>query len=135
MGLKFRRRKKIFPGVYLNFSATGISTTVGFPGLSLNFNKKGTYLNTGIPGSGIYDRKKVSTNTKDSDSTLIGETWAKVNKDGSRDKRFKDNYKIPIIKYGAIEFISSSGVNEEFVFSKWEAAKSFVNSYKEFVSM
>lgn len=60
MGLKFRRRQKLFPGVYINFSAKGISTTVGAKGLSLNFNKTGTYLNTGIPGTGLYDRKKIS---------------------------------------------------------------------------
>lgn len=57
--MKFRRRAKLFPGVYLNFSRSGISTTIGVPGASINFNKYGTYLNTGIPGTGFYDRKKI----------------------------------------------------------------------------
>ncbi|WP_047246503.1 DUF4236 domain-containing protein [Maribacter thermophilus] len=60
MGLKFRRRQKIFPGFYVNFSAKGISTTMGIKGFNVNINKDGAYLNTGIPGTGIYDRKKIS---------------------------------------------------------------------------
>ncbi len=60
MGLKFRRRQKLFPGVYLNFSAKGVSTTIGLKGFNVNLGKKGAYLNTGIPGTGLYDRKKIS---------------------------------------------------------------------------
>ncbi len=60
MGLKFRRRQKLFPGFYVNFSASGISTTLGIKGFNVNFNKGGAYLNTGIPGTGIYERKKIA---------------------------------------------------------------------------
>ncbi|MGB5988752.1 MAG: DUF4236 domain-containing protein [Marinifilaceae bacterium] len=57
--MRFRRRAKLFPGVYLNFSKSGISTTIGVPGASININKQGTFLNTGIPGTGIYNRQKI----------------------------------------------------------------------------
>lgn len=60
MGLKFRRRQKLFPEVNLNLSAKGLSATVGIKGLSVNFNKTGAYLNTGIPGTGIYDRNRIA---------------------------------------------------------------------------
>lgn len=60
--MRFRRKAKLFPGVYLNFSKSGISTTIGVPGASINFGKKGTYLNTGIPGTGIYDRQRLDGN-------------------------------------------------------------------------
>jgi hypothetical protein len=60
MGLKFRRRQKLFPGVYLNFSSKGISTTIGVKGFNVNLGIKGAYLSTGIPGTGLYDRKKIS---------------------------------------------------------------------------
>ena len=60
MGLKFRRRQKLFPGVNLNLSAKGVSATIGIKGLSVNFNKTGTYLNTGISGTGIYDRNRIA---------------------------------------------------------------------------
>jgi hypothetical protein len=62
--VKFRKRVKLFPGVTLNFSKTGISTTIGVPGASVNFNKKGTFLNTGIPGTGLYDRKRIGGRQK-----------------------------------------------------------------------
>ncbi|WP_289031347.1 DUF4236 domain-containing protein [uncultured Algoriphagus sp.] len=55
--MRFRRRIRLFPGVTLNFSKSGISTTIGVPGASVNFNKHGKFLNVGIPGTGIYDRK------------------------------------------------------------------------------
>lgn len=59
--MRFRRRTKILPGVYLNFSKSGISTTVGIPGASVNFGQNGTYLNTGIPGTGLYNRQRIDT--------------------------------------------------------------------------
>ena len=60
MAINFRKRKKILPGVYVNLSKNGISTTIGPKGANVNIGKKGTYLNTGIPGTGIYSRKKIS---------------------------------------------------------------------------
>jgi hypothetical protein len=66
--MRFRRRVKLFPGVTLNFSKTGISTTVGVPGASVNFNKQGTFLNTGLPGTGIYDRKRIGGKKQPSSS-------------------------------------------------------------------
>lgn len=57
--MRFRRKAKLFPGVYLNFSKSGISTTIGVPGASINLGRQGAYLNTGIPGTGIYDRQKI----------------------------------------------------------------------------
>lgn len=62
--MRFRRRVKLFPGVRLNFSLSGISTTIGVPGLSVNIGKRGTYLNTGIPGTGLYSRQKIGGRRK-----------------------------------------------------------------------
>lgn len=59
MAWNFRRRVKILPGVTLNFSKKGVSTTVGVKGANINFGKRGTYLNTGIPGTGLYKREKI----------------------------------------------------------------------------
>jgi hypothetical protein len=69
--MRFRRKTKLFPGVYLNFSKTGISTTIGIPGASINLGKQGTFLNTGIPGTGIYDRKKIGSNNNDKNKHFI----------------------------------------------------------------
>ena len=61
MAWSFRRRVKLIPGVHLNFSKNGISTSIGFKGASVTFSKKGTYVNAGIPGTGIYSRQKLSS--------------------------------------------------------------------------
>ncbi|WKT00537.1 DUF4236 domain-containing protein [Gallibacterium salpingitidis] len=67
MGFKFRKRIKVMPGLTINLSKSGISTTVGTKGLSVNLGKKGAYLNTGIPGTGIYNREKLAPNKSDDD--------------------------------------------------------------------
>lgn len=59
MAINFRKRIKILPGVYLNFSKKGISSTVGPRGANINFGEKGAFLNTGIPGTGLYSRQKI----------------------------------------------------------------------------
>ena len=61
MGLRFRRRIKILPGLYANVSKSGLSFSAGVRGASVTFGGKGgTYLNAGIPGSGIYTRQKIN---------------------------------------------------------------------------
>lgn len=63
MAWNFRRRKKIAPGVYINMSKKGISTTVGPKGASMTFGPNGTYMNTSIPGAGMYNRRRIGGNT------------------------------------------------------------------------
>jgi hypothetical protein len=63
MGWSFRRRIKVIPGVYLNVSKRGVSTTVGVRGSSLTFRGDGTYANAGIPGTGLSNRQKISGRT------------------------------------------------------------------------
>lgn len=50
-------RTEIAPGVYLDLSKVGVSTTIGVRGSSLTRN--GQYVNTGIPGTGFYERTKL----------------------------------------------------------------------------
>jgi hypothetical protein len=59
MAWKYRKRVRIVPGFYLNFSKSGMSATVGMKGCSVNMGQNGTYLNTGIPDTGIYDRVRL----------------------------------------------------------------------------
>lgn len=59
------------------------------------------------------------------DTRIVGETWAKANKDGSPDRRFADNYRIPICEYGSLRFTSNTGLNEEYQFSSAAAALQF----------
>ena len=68
------------------------------------------------------------------DSIVIGKTWAKANKDGSRDRRFADNYEIPIAQYGAIALKSGSGLWEEFQFSNLQKLLNFADSLNIFTA-
>jgi hypothetical protein len=43
------------------------------------------------------------------DAEQVGTTWRYVNKKGGRDKRFRDNREIPILRYGEIEMMAASG--------------------------
>lgn len=66
------------------------------------------------------------------DSKIISRTWAKVNKNGTQDKRFKGNYQIPVVKYGDIKLYTNTGVNEEYEFSNYEFTEEFGQSFKEY---
>ena len=59
MSFRFRRRIKLLPGVHLNISRSGISTSLGVRGASMTFGKRGTFVNAGIPGTGISYREKL----------------------------------------------------------------------------
>ncbi len=74
MAVRFWRRKRIFPGVTLNFSKTGISISFGVKGAKFTKTiigkKKGDErVTVGIPGSGLYytktTRKRKPKNKKE----------------------------------------------------------------------
>lgn len=53
MAFRLQKRIKIAPGVKINLSKRGISTSVGVRGASLNVGKKGIRSTAGIPGTGL----------------------------------------------------------------------------------
>ncbi|MDR6157376.1 hypothetical protein QF023_000892 [Chryseobacterium sp. SLBN-27] len=69
------------------------------------------------------------------DSKVISKTWAKVNKNGTPDKRFKDNYQIPVVRYGRISFFTDTGVNEEYQLSNFEFTEDFAYAFREYKSL
>ena len=71
MGLYFRKRIKILPGVHMNVSKSGTSWSIGPRGAKVNFGKRGTYVTTGIPGTGIYSRTKVCNNNVSNHRTQL----------------------------------------------------------------
>lgn len=50
MAWSYRKRIKVIPGVHLNFSKKGISTSIGIKGASINFSGSGTTVSTTILG-------------------------------------------------------------------------------------
>ena len=69
-----------------------------------------------------------------SDSTVVGSTWAKANKDGSRDRRFANNYQIPMVQYGHLTLKSTSGLWEEFHFSNLDRMVKCLTALNAFTS-
>ena len=59
MAIRFRKTKKILPGVKLNLSKSGVSVTAGVKGASINIGKNGVYRNLGIQVTGISQRDKL----------------------------------------------------------------------------
>jgi hypothetical protein len=60
MGVRFRKRIKLAPGLHLNLSGSGLSLSAGPRGASMTFGGRGgTYMNAGIPGTGLYMRERV----------------------------------------------------------------------------
>lgn len=54
MGFRFRRTIKILPGIKINISKSGFSTSIGGPGATVNVKRgRKTKTTLGIPGTGI----------------------------------------------------------------------------------
>ena len=52
-GFKFRKRVKLLPGVWLNLSKTGVSTSVGTKGLTVNLKGNKARTTVSAPGTGL----------------------------------------------------------------------------------
>ena len=68
MGIKFRKKIKIAPGVKLNVTAKGISSvSIGGKGVTLNTgSKKGTKLTTSLHGTGLSHTQNLSSKNSES---------------------------------------------------------------------
>lgn len=54
MGFRFRKSVRILPGVRLNISKGGVSTTIGRRGATINLGKRGVRGTVGLPGTGLF---------------------------------------------------------------------------------
>jgi Protein of unknown function (DUF4236) len=69
------------------------------------------------------------------DSEQVGQVWAKSNRDGSPDRRFRDNYQIPLMRYGEISFCSKTGLNEVYQVSNCRAVEAFQRALKRLAAL
>lgn len=53
MSIRLRRRLKLFPGLWLNVSGSGVSVSVGAKGLTVNSGRGKTRTTASLPGSGL----------------------------------------------------------------------------------
>lgn len=122
--MRFRRKAKLFPGVYLNFSKSGISTTFGVRGASINIGSKGTFLNTGIPGTGLYNRQRLDGGNK---THLIQHPKLESTDDDTGSLFAVPEESIEQIKSKSAETTTSEGLNE--------LKKTLIGCYQERVDL
>lgn len=67
MHIRFRKTFDLFPGVKLNLSRHGLSTTVGPKGMHLTFNKFGVRQSVGLPGTGLSENSYLVKNNQSSE--------------------------------------------------------------------
>ena len=128
------------------------SNLISFPGRAMRFgNANGDDINiypcmAQISGEGdvfaLLDLREVELSFAEqrfieservpSDALVVGHTWSKANKDGSRDKRFNDNTQIPVCLYGKITMKSATGLNEEYMFSRADVASQFASAFRDY---
>lgn len=60
-GFRFRKSFKVFPGVKLNLSKSGLSTSIGEKGRTINLGRKGNKATVGLPGSGMSYQRPFQT--------------------------------------------------------------------------
>ena len=70
----------------------------------------------------------VETDPVPKDAKIIGQTWLKVNKNGTPDKRFKNNRQVPVCEYGKILVTSNSGLHIELMCSNSGTVQEMRNS-------
>lgn len=81
MAWRYRKSVQIAPGIKVNFSKSGVSTTLGGKGFSVSTSSRGTYVNRSIPGTGLYSRQKIGGR---SSKKSTKKSSAKVHSSGSR---------------------------------------------------
>ena len=104
----------IYPGVAVIPRADGVFALIDIRELKID-----------IEGVRFHENESVPQ-----DAEVVGHTWAKTNKDGSPDRRFKENFQVPICLYGQIAFRSQTGVTEEYMVSNANAALAFVEAMR-----
>lgn len=64
------------------------------------------------------------------DAQIVGHTWQYVNKNGTADKRFKNNRQLPKCNYGSVEFKTDTGLDIILYISNINNAQRFSTTVK-----
>lgn len=78
MAFRFRKSFKVAPGMRINLSKSGVSTSVGGKGITVNLSKRGTRVTTSLPGTGLSSSKLYRTQKAQGIQPQPGPLWAKV---------------------------------------------------------
>ncbi len=93
MPIRFRRTFHIFPGVRINLSRNGISTTIGPRGFHFTFGKGGIRQTVGLPGTGL------------SESSYLIKNEPKSEKEKDSQEGAHDNGEVGCFPWGCLVFI------------------------------
>lgn len=127
--IKYDTPAKIRTNVQVPSIPAGRQTLYFFPGMLLILEGK-------VVAGVSYDQLQISqsnerfveTETVPEDGAIEEYTWQYVNKSGERDKRFKDNRQLPVMRYSEIQFTSAKGLNERIICSKEGVGKDLENA-------
>jgi hypothetical protein len=72
----------------------------------------------------------IEQDTVPGDAKVISQTWKYPNKSGGPDRRFSNNFQIPVCLYELAQFSSGSGLNELLQFSRTGVMAPFANAIK-----
>lgn len=75
MAWRFRRSVRLLPGVRLNFSGSGVTTTLGPRGAHVTLGGKRTRVSTGIPGTGASYSTLLPSRSKQGQRSGSGGLW------------------------------------------------------------
>ena len=78
MAFRIRKSFKVAPGVRLNVSKSGISTSLGGKGTTVNLSKRGTKITSSVPGTGISTSKLLRSSKSGTGGTAPTPMWAHV---------------------------------------------------------
>jgi hypothetical protein len=108
-----------------------------YPGFIVMYKHSKDFALIGLHEMIVHHRpvRFVESGTVPADTKVIDHTWARVNKNGQPDKRFKDNYQIPIVKYGEIGLNTATGLQEVYMFSNYEYSEAFVRALADYRDM
>jgi hypothetical protein len=65
------------------------------------------------------------------DAEQVGTTWKYANKNGGPDRRFADNYQIPVMGYGSLVLGSETGLAEAYLFSDFEKGRELARALND----
>lgn len=74
----------------------------------------------------------VEEDTLPKDTKVVDRTWKYVNKNGMPDKRFSNNYEIPIALYHDLFLNNDKGLNECYSFSNPDYGSVFCESFRKY---
>lgn len=104
----------------------GLQTIYFFPDVMFVFDEKKvgavTYKDLSVE---VSTTRFIEDETVPKDSEIVGYTWKHPNKKGGPDRRYSNNYEIPICLYEMMHLTSASGVNEIVEVSKVGHLKKF----------